>query len=33
MDTGWPAYEGGPMFYGSLIGFDKVLEWLKKYGK
>ena len=26
---GWPAYEGGPMFYGSLIGFDKVLEWLK----
>ena len=27
---GWPAYEGGPMFYGSLVGFDKILEWLKK---
>tara|TARA_B100000427_G_scaffold154716_1_gene128679 strand:+ start:1910 stop:3985 length:2076 start_codon:yes stop_codon:yes gene_type:complete len=27
---GWPVYEGGPMFYGSLIGFDKVLEGLKK---
>ena len=27
---GWPVYEGGPMFYGSLVGFDKVLEWLKK---
>ena len=30
---GWPAYEGGPMFYGSLIGFDKVLDWLKKKEK
>ncbi|HIA43768.1 MAG TPA: 3-hydroxyacyl-CoA dehydrogenase, partial [Gammaproteobacteria bacterium] len=27
---GWPAYEGGPMFYGSLVGFDKILDWLKK---
>ena len=27
---GWPVYEGGPMFYGNLVGFDKVLEWLKK---
>ena len=27
---GWPVYEGGPMFYGSVVGFDKVLEWLKK---
>ena len=27
---GWPVYEGGPMFYGSLVGFDKVLEWLRK---
>lgn len=27
---GWPAYEGGPMFYGSLVGFDKVMEWLRK---
>ena len=27
---GWPIYEGGPMSYGSLIGFDKILEGLKK---
>ena len=27
---GWPAYEGGPMFYGNTIGFDKILFWLKK---
>ena len=27
---GWPIYEGGPMFYGSLIGFDKILEGLKQ---
>ena len=27
---GWPMYEGGPMFYGNLIGFEKILEWLKK---
>ena len=27
---GWPVYEGGPMFYGNTIGFDKVLFWLKK---
>lgn len=27
---GWPVYEGGPMFYGNLIGFEKILEWLKK---
>jgi 3-hydroxyacyl-CoA dehydrogenase len=26
---GWPVYEGGPMFYGNLIGFDKILDWLK----
>ena len=24
---GWPMYEGGPMFYGQLIGYDKVLKW------
>jgi len=30
---GWPVYEGGPMFYGSLVGFDKVLDWLKKMEK
>ena len=33
---GWPVYEGGPMFYGNLIGFEKILEWLQgmeeKYG-
>ena len=27
---GWPIYEGGPMFYGNIIGFDKILFWLKK---
>ena len=27
---GWPVYGGGPMFYGSSVGFDKVLEWLRK---
>ena len=27
---GWPIYEGGPMFYGNLIGFDKILSWLQK---
>ena len=27
---GWPVYEGCPMFYGNLIGFEKILEWLKK---
>ena len=27
---GWPVYEGGPMFYGNLIGFEKILEWLQK---
>jgi len=26
---GWPIYEGGPMFYGNLIGYDKILKWLK----
>ena len=33
---GWPIYEGGPMFYGNLIGYDKILSWLqdmeKEYG-
>ena len=24
---GWPMYEGGPMFYGQLIGYDKILKW------
>ncbi len=27
---GWPVYEGGPMFYGQLIGYDKVLKWHKE---
>ena len=27
---GWPIYEGGPMFYGNLVGFDKILSWLQK---
>ena len=30
---GWPVYEGGPMFYGNLIGYDKILEWLQKAEK
>ncbi len=30
---GWPVYQGGPMFYGNLIGYDKVLEWLKDMEK
>ena len=27
---GWPIYEGGPMFYGQLIGYDKILNWHKE---
>ena len=27
---GWPMYEGGPMFYGQLIGYDKILKWHQK---
>ena len=27
---GWPMYEGGPMFYGQLIGYDKVWKWHKE---
>ena len=30
---GWPVYEGGPMFYGNLVGYDKVLDWLQKAEK
>ena len=30
---GWPVYEGGPMFYGNLIGYDKILDWLQKAEK
>ena len=26
---GWPIYEGGPMFYGNLVGYDKILSWLQ----
>ena len=28
---GFPAYRGGPMFYASLLGYDKVLEQIKEY--
>jgi 3-hydroxyacyl-CoA dehydrogenase len=28
---GWPVYRGGPMFYGDLIGLDKVLAKLKQF--
>jgi 3-hydroxyacyl-CoA dehydrogenase len=27
---GWPVYQGGPMFYGDLIGLDKVLAGMKE---
>ena len=30
---GWPIYEGGPMFYGNLIGYDKILSWLQEMEK
>ena len=30
---GWPVYEGGPMFYGNLVGYDKVLAWLQNAEK
>ena len=30
---GWPVYEGGRMFYGNLIGYDKILDWLKNAEK
>jgi len=30
---GWPVYEGGPMFYGNLVGYDKVLAWLQQAEK
>jgi len=28
---GWPVYRGGPMFYGDLIGLDKVLARMKQW--
>lgn len=28
---GWPVYRGGPMFYGDLIGPDKVLAKMKEF--
>ncbi|MGO9700193.1 MAG: 3-hydroxyacyl-CoA dehydrogenase NAD-binding domain-containing protein [Xanthobacteraceae bacterium] len=28
---GWPGYRGGPMFYGDLIGPDKVLAKLREF--
>lgn len=27
---GWPVYQGGPMFYGDLVGLDKVLAGMKE---
>ena len=30
---GWPIYEGGPMFYGNLIGYEKILSWLQDMEK
>ncbi len=28
---GWPVYRGGPMFYGDLVGLDKVLARMKEW--
>jgi 3-hydroxyacyl-CoA dehydrogenase len=28
---GWPVYRGGPMFYGDLVGLDKVLAKMKGF--
>jgi 3-hydroxyacyl-CoA dehydrogenase len=28
---GWPAYRGGPMFYGDQVGLDKVLAKMKDF--
>ena len=28
---GWPVYRGGPMFYGDLVGLDKVLAKMKEF--
>lgn len=27
---GWPVYHGGPMFYGDMVGLDKVLAGMKE---
>ena len=28
---GWPVYRGGPMFYGDMVGLDKVLDKMKEF--
>jgi 3-hydroxyacyl-CoA dehydrogenase len=28
---GWPVYRGGPMFWGELVGLDKVLAKMKEF--
>ena len=28
---GWPAYRGGPMFYGDTVGLAKVLETMREF--
>ncbi|MBO6543944.1 MAG: enoyl-CoA hydratase/isomerase family protein [Alphaproteobacteria bacterium] len=30
---GFPVYQGGPMFYGQLVGFDKVLAKMQEFEK
>ena len=30
---GWPDLEGGPMFYGQLIGYEKILNGTRKWKK
>jgi 3-hydroxyacyl-CoA dehydrogenase len=29
---GWPVYRGGPMFWGNLVGLDKVVAGLEANG-
>jgi 3-hydroxyacyl-CoA dehydrogenase len=28
---GWPVYRGGPMFWGELVGLDKILAKMKEF--
>ncbi len=30
---GFPAYRGGPMFYGDSVGLRKVVERLREFGQ
>jgi 3-hydroxyacyl-CoA dehydrogenase len=28
---GWPVYRGGPMFWGELVGLDKILAKMREF--